>query len=366
MPLPATGTWATAGRGGAQADAVLAAPEAGVPLLFVEVDTCHMDAQRIATKLGKYMRFLQRRVTDVDGKQRAMWRTRWEHPDSHHGQVLYPPLLLVFHQLGARSPEASFERVADLTRPHWAGRWEAAEEFHDYNDKIPLLFTTIDLLTEHGPAGAAFRRAGRQHFQTLPNAIGNARRDAALARSHARNQERARQHEAEQAAAREPSDPPAASAAPSSPTTTGSTPRTGTPPTTRTGTCAAPAPKRPPTAPEPNEKPPGARPADAADTPATTTNPPPTPSFATPPHRTGSTAPPAARSSPLRPAATGWPASSLVTDGPPDGQPQVRPLTNLVKPSGQASPGLVNRAQGLPGPPAWRQAGGGESATGCP
>ncbi|WP_049574572.1 replication-relaxation family protein [Streptomyces sp. SBT349] len=60
VPLPATGTWASAGRGGAQADAVLAAPEAGVPLLFVEVDTCHMDAQRIATKLGKYARFLSR------------------------------------------------------------------------------------------------------------------------------------------------------------------------------------------------------------------------------------------------------------------------------------------------------------------
>ncbi|TDC76423.1 hypothetical protein [Streptomyces hainanensis] len=182
-----------------------AAPEASEPL-FLEVDTCHIDAQRIATKLGKYMRFLRRRVTDVDGQQRAMWRTRWEHPNSHPGQVLHPPLLLAFHQIGARSPEASFERVADLTRPHWAGRW-AAEEFHDYNDKIPLLFTTIDLLTEHGPAGAAFRRAGRQHFQTLPNAIGNARRDTALARSHARYRERARQYEAEQAAAREAKRP---------------------------------------------------------------------------------------------------------------------------------------------------------------
>ncbi|WP_049579970.1 replication-relaxation family protein [Streptomyces sp. SBT349] len=71
VPLPATGTWASAGRGGAQADAVLAAPEAGVPLLFVEVDTCHMDAQRIATKLGKYARFLKRRVKDTGGKQPA-------------------------------------------------------------------------------------------------------------------------------------------------------------------------------------------------------------------------------------------------------------------------------------------------------
>ncbi|CAL9677117.1 hypothetical protein [Streptomyces sp. enrichment culture] len=35
VALPATGTWANPGRGGAQADIVVTAPEDGVPLLLV-------------------------------------------------------------------------------------------------------------------------------------------------------------------------------------------------------------------------------------------------------------------------------------------------------------------------------------------
>ncbi|MGP3972242.1 replication-relaxation family protein [Streptomyces sp. 6N223] len=185
VPLPATGTWATAGRGGAQADAVLVAPERGVPLLFVEVDTCHMDAQRVATKLGKYMRFLRRRVKDAEGHKRAtlpMWRSRWDYPDDTYDQALLPPLLLVFHRLGSRSPQSSWELVADRTRAHWQGRWDREGGYHGYDDKIPLLFTTIDALREHGPTGPVFHRAGRDRAQTLHDAIGNPRREAALAR----------------------------------------------------------------------------------------------------------------------------------------------------------------------------------------
>ncbi|MGW6289871.1 hypothetical protein [Streptomyces sp. NPDC055107] len=41
VPLPATGTWKSPGKGGAQADLVLTVPQDGVPLLFMEVDNCH-------------------------------------------------------------------------------------------------------------------------------------------------------------------------------------------------------------------------------------------------------------------------------------------------------------------------------------
>jgi hypothetical protein len=60
-PLPATGTWTTAGRGGAQADLVLTAPQDGVPLLFVEVGNCHETAEEFAAKLEKYARFFCRK-----------------------------------------------------------------------------------------------------------------------------------------------------------------------------------------------------------------------------------------------------------------------------------------------------------------
>ncbi|WP_257895446.1 replication-relaxation family protein [Streptomyces anulatus] len=80
VPLPATGTWNAPGKGGAQADRVLTAPQDGVPLLFIEVDNCHETAEELAAKLEKYARFFRRRVKDTDGKERPMWRTRWTAP----------------------------------------------------------------------------------------------------------------------------------------------------------------------------------------------------------------------------------------------------------------------------------------------
>ncbi|WP_229864542.1 hypothetical protein [Streptomyces djakartensis] len=46
------------------------------------------------------------------------------------------------------------KKVAALTREHWQGQW--ADGFHLYNDKMPIVATTLDLLREHGPAGSAF------------------------------------------------------------------------------------------------------------------------------------------------------------------------------------------------------------------
>ncbi|WP_371095368.1 replication-relaxation family protein [Streptomyces sanglieri] len=63
-PLPATGTWNAPGKGGAQADLVLTAPQDGVPLLFIEVDNCHETAEELADKLEKYARFFRRKMKD--------------------------------------------------------------------------------------------------------------------------------------------------------------------------------------------------------------------------------------------------------------------------------------------------------------
>ncbi|MCX5078607.1 hypothetical protein OHA84_37120 [Streptomyces sp. NBC_00513] len=51
VPLPATGTWNAPGKGGAQADLVLTAPQDQVPPLFIEVDNCHETAEELAAKL---------------------------------------------------------------------------------------------------------------------------------------------------------------------------------------------------------------------------------------------------------------------------------------------------------------------------
>ncbi|MFZ4191109.1 hypothetical protein [Streptomyces pseudogriseolus] len=59
--------------------------------------------------------------------------------------------------------------------------------------------TTLELVREHGPAGPAFLRFGREDRQNLWDAIGNPRRDAALAR----RAEEARRRLAQEAAERE-------------------------------------------------------------------------------------------------------------------------------------------------------------------
>ncbi|MCU4749682.1 replication-relaxation family protein [Streptomyces sp. G-5] len=108
-------------RGGAQADAVLTAPGDGVPLLFVEVDTCHMDAQRIAAKLDKYMRFFKRTVKNSRNRQVPTWRTRWVVGGNITEWLLLPPLLLAFHRIGTRSPHSTWELVTERSREHWQG-----------------------------------------------------------------------------------------------------------------------------------------------------------------------------------------------------------------------------------------------------
>ncbi|WP_327309110.1 replication-relaxation family protein [Streptomyces sp. NBC_01298] len=85
VPLPATGAWNAPGKGGAQADLVLTAPQDKMPLLFIEVDNCHMTAEELAPKLEKYARFFRRTTKDTDGKERPMWRTRWTAPETWSG-----------------------------------------------------------------------------------------------------------------------------------------------------------------------------------------------------------------------------------------------------------------------------------------
>jgi hypothetical protein len=198
VPLPATGTWSTAGKGGAQADVVLVAPEAGVPLLFIEVDNCFEVAATIAAKFDKYMRFYRRTVKDTDGREKAMWRTRWSAPPGRYGDVPHPPVLLVFHQVGPRPAAGQIKQVAALTRQHWQGEWDTDGGHHIYDGKIPIVATTLDLLREHGPTGPAFHRFGRNSRQCLLDAIGNPRRETADTRRHEANQARTAAYKAEQ------------------------------------------------------------------------------------------------------------------------------------------------------------------------
>lgn len=183
VPLPATGSWNAPGKGGAQADLVLTAPQDGVPLLFIEVDNCHETAEEIADKLQKYARFFRRKVRDTDGTERPMWRTRWSAPEGRIGDVPHPPVLLVFNHIGARNPNRTIPRLQELARHLWQG--ERYEDHHLYDQKIPIVATGLRNLREHGPAGPVFHRFGRTHMQPLLGAIGNPCREAHVLRRRA-------------------------------------------------------------------------------------------------------------------------------------------------------------------------------------
>lgn len=197
------GTWKNPAIGSARADVVVIAPHDGVPLLFIEADNCTEEAVLIAAKFDKYARFFKRKEKDTDGIEKPMWRTRWSAREWEGYERVHPPVLLVFHQVGKRSAKSQMAKVADLTRPHWQGKWDREDGFHSYDGRIPIVATTLDLLREHGPAGPAFWRFGRKERQPLLDAIGNPRRDAALARRRQAAREEQRRRTEREAAARE-------------------------------------------------------------------------------------------------------------------------------------------------------------------
>ncbi|MFJ5787942.1 replication-relaxation family protein [Streptomyces hydrogenans] len=200
VALPVKGTWKNPAIGSVRADLVLTAPQAGVPLLFIEVDNCTEEAALVAAKFDKYLRFFLRKEKDTDGVERPLWRTRWSAPAPEEYERVHPPVLLVFHEAGQRSAKRQMVKVANLTRHQWQGVWHEEGGHHSYDRRIPIVATTLQELREHGPAGPAFWRFGRDHRQPLLDAIGNPRRDAYLARRRqaAREEERRR---GEQAAA---------------------------------------------------------------------------------------------------------------------------------------------------------------------
>ncbi|MFF9810683.1 hypothetical protein ACF1G5_37275 [Streptomyces coeruleorubidus] len=92
-------------------------------------------------------------------------------------------------------------RAAELTGEHWQG--QAADVFHLCKGKMPIVANTLELLREDGSAGPVFWCFGREGRQNFWDAIGNPRRDVALAR----RAEEARLCLAQEAAEREAQRP---------------------------------------------------------------------------------------------------------------------------------------------------------------
>ncbi|MER5466522.1 replication-relaxation family protein [Streptomyces sp. NPDC002668] len=200
VALPVTGTFATPTKGSLRADAVLTAPEDGVPVLFVEVDNHTEPAAVVARKIERYQKFFQRQVKDHRGRDVAMWSTLWE--DSGRGG--FPPVALVFAKdVGAEARLNRMKAIRDVSRPCWEGKWQSDHGWHvapegeeregwwSFDGTVPVIATHLGQLKAKGPHGPIWWRFGRAEWQTLADALTNTNtREDYLARDEQRRQER--------------------------------------------------------------------------------------------------------------------------------------------------------------------------------
>ncbi|TRO55526.1 replication-relaxation family protein, partial [Streptomyces sp. IB201691-2A2] len=196
-------------RTAVRADAVLQAPEAGLPVLFVEVDNCTETPERLAAKFEKYRTYFRLKTKTPQGHDVPVWRSRY----AATGRDGHPPVAVVFNPGTRTGPESLKNRmntVLQQTRDVWSGTYQwhgtygAGEErdgYYDYADAIPVLFTTLDRLQADGPHAAVWRRCGHGQFETLPDALANPKdHDAWALREEARRQQRDAEREEQQQA----------------------------------------------------------------------------------------------------------------------------------------------------------------------
>ncbi|MFE9989782.1 replication-relaxation family protein [Streptomyces sp. NPDC005381] len=185
------GSWSTevplaapssrSGRAGVRADAVLTAPEADLPVLFVEVDNCTEPPETLEAKFEKYLRYFRLTTKCSVGDDMPLWRTRYR-PSSREG---HPPLVFVFNPGTRIGPQVLKNRMTTVlkgTRQVWSGDYQAglgygsSEErdgYWDFTDAIPVLFSTLDRLQAGGPHAAVWWRCGHRQWETLPDALDN-------------------------------------------------------------------------------------------------------------------------------------------------------------------------------------------------
>ncbi|MFJ9634969.1 replication-relaxation family protein [Streptomyces sp. NPDC101175] len=223
-PLPG----AARTRASVRADLVLRAPEAGLPVLLLEVDRCTEADEVLAAKFARYHQFFRLRTKDAGGRAVPVWQSLYP-PTGREG---YPPVAVVFDpgtRLGEQALKNRMNRVMDLTRITWSGQYENMGGFfgedrggyYNFTDAIPLLFTTLPRLKEHGPLAPVWRRCGHGQWETLPDALANPRdRDAWNQRDEERRRRRDEQEKQQRETARATAwdRPPADDTAPEPPT----------------------------------------------------------------------------------------------------------------------------------------------------
>ncbi|MFE7529365.1 replication-relaxation family protein [Kitasatospora sp. NPDC057542] len=198
------------GRRKVRPDAVWQAPEIGVPVLMVEVDRSTMAPERVAAKFTAYRELFRTKVKSTDpalaeqdpaDRTVHWWRRTYPGPHTRPG---YPPVALVVTGAGPVALANRQEAVADLSAECWRGTgWTVTQDDNDgdgwreYDDAVPVLATTLELLAEHGPLGPVWWRYGRPGRHSLLDALENPDNRAAYNQRQKAREKKARQEHRE-------------------------------------------------------------------------------------------------------------------------------------------------------------------------
>ncbi|RKE16775.1 hypothetical protein BX266_0001 [Streptomyces sp. TLI_171] len=126
------------------------------------------------------------------------WRRTWP----GHTRPGYPPVALVVTDAGPVALAGRQQAVADLSADCWRGQWcRAVRDYNDdgwreYDDALPIIATTLELLADHGPMGPVWWRFGRRGRPSLTEALENPNDRAAYDLRQAARQ--AEEHKAHQ------------------------------------------------------------------------------------------------------------------------------------------------------------------------
>ncbi|MFD0344879.1 hypothetical protein ACFQ0M_00010 [Kitasatospora aburaviensis] len=163
-----------------------------MPVLMVEVDRSTMAPERVAAKFTAYRELFRTKVKSTDpalaeqdpaDRTVHWWRRTYPGPHTRPG---YPPVALVVTGAGPVALANRQEAVADLSAECWRGTgWTVTQDDNDgdglreYDDAVPVLATTLELLAEHGPLGPVWWRYGRPGRHSLLDALENPNNRAA-------------------------------------------------------------------------------------------------------------------------------------------------------------------------------------------
>ncbi|MCF3105351.1 replication-relaxation family protein [Streptomyces roseoverticillatus] len=173
-----------------RADLVMRAPEAGVPVMLLEIDRRTEDAHELVHKLRRYWEWGRLLAPDAEEKAARLVRSR---PDAighvDHEKRLWrrvypptareglPPLAFVFADTTAAKVANTVAVLEEAGRRYWAPRrYESYYDgitARDYGQAVPVVVTTLEQLKEHGAGAAVWRRLGRRGEQTLTAALDN-------------------------------------------------------------------------------------------------------------------------------------------------------------------------------------------------